>query len=266
MSTKTCKLTINNQLYINMDNIINVDKCPDITDMLVKSYDYINHNTYISTFDLDKNPIKDTWYALKNLNAEHHRTNKEIWETEIKHGVRSPYYILALREGGHRGYIYDSIDTPLEVWDSIKWKSELKDLWSPLINYIESLDLTKIGHCSIFVNRPGVIPWYHVDSGADDDIEKWKPKPHREEFIWINLNQDKKMYILDNNIPTPIESTSAFFNTHNYHGSHECTHGYSFSLRIECIFSETLRKKMLINNIQKYYYEKSSLHLEESVV
>ena len=248
------KLTINKQIYIDLDNIVDIDLCPDVTEMIAQSFNHVIHNCNIRTFDIESNQIKDIWYAKQYYKANLD-TNENIFAAEIKYGVRSPYYVLTLREGGHDSYIYDSLNTNDDVWKSIKWKPELKSIWQPLINYIENLPLDHIGHCSFFINRPNVIPWYHVDSGSDSLLETWEPKPHREEFIWINFGSDKTFYILDDKIPVPIKSRSAFFNTCNYHGSHESTHSYSYSLRIEGVFSKQLRQKMSIDHLDKYYYE-----------
>lgn len=248
------KLTLNKKMYIDLDNIIDIVNCPDVTDMIASSTDYIRHNCNIRTFDLEGNQIKDAWYAKQILNCDL-KNNKKILQAELKHGVRSPYYVLALREGGHESYVYDSINTNEDVWKSIKWKEELKTTFAPLIEYIESLPLKHLGHCSFFINRPDITPWYHVDSGNDKELESWTPQPHREEFIWINFDSDKTFYVLDGIKPVPIKSRSAFFNTCNYHGSHESTHSYTFSLRIECVFSKQLRQQMGIDHLERYYYE-----------
>ena len=248
------KLTLNKQMYIDLDNIIDIASCPNVTDMISQSTDYIRHNCNIRTFDLEGNQIKDAWYAKQILECDL-KDNKKILQAELKHGVRSPYYVLALRQGGHKSYVYDSINTNEDVWKSIKWKEELKTTFAPLIEYIESLPLKHLGHCSFFINRPDITPWYHVDSGNDKDLETWTPQPHREEFIWINFDSDKTFYVLDEKNPVPITSKSAFFNTNNYHGSHESTSRYTFSLRIECVFSEELRQQMGIAHLERYYYE-----------
>lgn len=250
------KLTINGDWYISLDDILDVDSCPPIEHAIVNSYDYIKHNCSIRTFDLNGQQIFDTWYNAYHNGGEY-KTNADIFKEEYLHGVRSPYHVLALCQGGHKGYIYDSLETDKTVWDSITWRPQLKDIWAPHINWIENLPLDSIGHCSFFINRPGVVPHYHVDSGNDNNLENWKPKPHREEFIWINFNADKTFYILDDWKPIPIMSRSAFFNTNNYHGSHEYTHSWSVSLRIECVFSQTLRQRMNIDHIHQYYYERS---------
>jgi len=249
------KLTLNKKMYIDLDDIIDIKSCPDVTDMIAQSFNHLRHNCNIRTFDLQGNQIKDAWYVSKKHNAKL-ATNEDIFAAEIKHGTRSPYYILALTEPRVTGsYVYDSINTNEEIWKSIKWKEGLKSNFQPLIDYIENLPLDYIGHCSFFINRPDVTPWYHVDSGDDKNLEAWKPQPHREEFIWINFGSDKTFYVLDGTEPVPIKSKSAFFNTNNYHGSHESTHSYTFSLRIECVFSKQLRQQMGIDHLERYYYE-----------
>ena len=46
-------------MYIDLDKIIQVEKCPDITDMIADSVDYIRHNCNIRTFDLEQNQINE---------------------------------------------------------------------------------------------------------------------------------------------------------------------------------------------------------------
>lgn len=255
------KLTINGNWYVNLDSALDIDSCPNVDDAIVSNYEMIRHSCGIRTFDLDDNDVPDTSGLLVPFPIQENllKTNKDIFITEFLHKVRSPYYVLNLRQGGHESYVYDAIKTPKEVWDSITWKDELTKRWNPFKEWVENLPVKRIGHIGLFINRPGVIPWYHVDSGQDDDIENWKPTPHRGEFIWINLDKNKTFYVLDNNkIPVQIKSRSAFFNTNNWHGGHEATHSWSCSVRIDCIFSDEFRQQLGIQNIEGYYYEKSS--------
>lgn len=248
------KLTINNQWYIDLDNFIDVSSCPDVEDMIINSYDYLRHTCSIRTFDITGKQVLDTWYCSnKNYSMEN---NSKIFEAEIKNKARSPYWMLALREGGHKSYIYDSLETEDSVWESIKWRRELTNLWHPFINWVESLPIKRLGHVSFFLNKPETVPHYHVDSGQDLNLENWVPKPHREEFIWLNFSRDKSVYVMDNTAtPIRIKSHSAFFNTNNFHGSHESSHSWSYSVRIECAFSDQFRKELGIDHIERYYYE-----------
>lgn len=248
-------LTINNQLYVNLDNVINIDTCPDITEMVAKSYNFLKHNCSIRTFNLWGEPIMDSWYSEEVVGSVLD-SNKKIFESEILNKTRSPYYTIKLTLGGKKGYVYDSVDTDYAIWDSIKWNPKIKKTWKPLIEWVNRLPILKRGHVTVFLNRPGVAPEYHVDSGNDADLDLWKPSPHREEFIWINFSPEKNFYIIDHlGKPNKISSKSAFFNTHNYHGSHDPSFSWSFSMRIECIFSDDMRKQMNINNVERYYYE-----------
>lgn len=248
------KLTINNNWYLDLDTQIKLESCPDVTDMLIQSYDFFRHTCSIRTFDLEGNQVLDTWYCSKNGYSMN--TNANIFAAEIKNRARSPYWMLALRQGGHNSYIYDAVDTPAQVWDSIQWRPELRAIWSPFIEWVEKLPVKHLGHVSFFLNKPGVVPYYHVDSGQDATLEQWSPKPHREEFIWINLDKEKTFYIVDNNTDlVKIESKSAFFNTNNFHGSHDIAHSWTYSVRIECAFSDEFRKQLGIEHIERYYYE-----------
>jgi len=248
------KLTINGQWYLNLDSIVKPETCPAISEMIIQSYEYLRHTCSIRTFDLNGSQIKDTWYCSNN--GSKMDTNAAIFAAEIRNHARSPYWILPLKQGGYNSYIYDSNTTPLSVWENITWRPELVDIWQPFIDWVEKLPLSHIGHVSFFLNKPSVVPYYHVDSGQDATLEKWNPRPHREEFIWINFNKDKTFYIIDNNAaPVKIESSSAFFNTNNFHGSHDAAHSWTYSVRIEGVFSEELRDVLGITHLQNYYYE-----------
>ncbi len=248
------KLTINGQWYLNIDPIIKPETCPNVSEMLINSYNYLRHTCSIRTFDLSSNQICDTWYCA---NQGHPMgTNAAIFAAEIRNKARSPYWMLALRQGGHNSYVYDSITTAADVWDSIEWRPELVDIWQPFIKWIEKLPLKHLGHVSFFLNRPNVIPYYHVDSGHDATLEHWDPCPHREEFVWINFDKEKTFYVLNNDtVPVKIESQSAFFNTNNFHGSHDALHSWSYSVRIEGVFTDECRRLMNIDHIEQYYYE-----------
>lgn len=248
------KLTINRKWYIDLDDYIKPATCPDVTEMLAQSYNFLRHTCSIRTFDLKGNQILDTWYCSNNGYPMNNNAN--IFAAELKNKARSPYWMLALRQGGHNGYIYDALDTSDDVWNSIKWRPELKTLWAPFIEWVEALPIKYLGHVSFFLNKPSVVPYYHVDSGQDATLEQWSPTPHREEFIWINFNQEKTFYIVDNNTDlVQIKSRSAFFNTNNFHGSHDATHSWTYSVRIECAFSDEFRKQLGIDHIERYYYE-----------
>lgn len=254
------KLTINGDWYIDLDEILNISSCPASLDAgLINNFDMIRHYCNINTSDLSGNSIADTSDIFAGTPMKKAATNKDIFAAELTNALRSPYHVMQLTTGGHDGYVYDSIKTPAAVWDSIKWKPGLSEDWQPFKEWIAQLPITKVGHVGVFINRPGVIPWYHVDSGQDHDLANWCPVPHREEFIWINFDNNKTFYILDNNnTPVKVQSRSAFFNTNNYHGSHESTHSWSYSVRIECIFSDEFRQQLGIQNIEGYYYEKST--------
>ena len=82
------KLTLNKQMYIDLDEIIEVKKCPNVTDMIAASTDYIRHNCNIRTFDLKGNQIKDAWYAKSILDCDL-KDNKKVlnissFDKEIK--------------------------------------------------------------------------------------------------------------------------------------------------------------------------------------
>ena len=71
----------------------------------------------------------------------------------------------------------------------------------------------------------------------DHDFDEW-----RQELIWVNFNDLKKLFILENEKPIYIKGNSCWFDSKKYHGTK--TNGYGVSLRVDGEYTSDFRKKL----------------------
>ena len=247
-------LTINNQPYINLDDHLPLDTLPDIDiikQAIADSYDLIVPNTWKQNCLQNEDPYNCTWYASEKTA----KTKKEFFELELKEDIVSPYWILNLTDN-HKRIVYDSIETPDEEWDNITLK-DIPDTWAPMMEWIDNLTcFRKRGRICFLLTRPGLPPQFHRDTGKPGHLKEIAP--HREEFIWFSITNNKTFVILnedDNNKIVPIESQSAFFNHSQLHGADFSPSYWQISCNIEGAFTDEFRKKLGIDHIERYYYE-----------
>ena len=243
-------LTIAGKPYLNLDSYLPLNKIPDIEDAVIESYDLINQNCWQRTFKLDGSDNNCNWFGNRNA-----KTTKEYFEVEIRNKTVAPYWVLDLTQSDKPLNIYDSFDTPQEYWDAITFRNDLSELWNPMIDWIKNLNcFDKIGRSSLLLTRPGIPIEYHRDTGQKDS--EFIAKPHRQEFIWLNMTPEKTVYVLDENRnPIQFDCRAAFFNHNNWHGSHESLPYWSFSFKIEGIFNQSFREQAGFGHINRYYYE-----------
>lgn len=250
-------LTINNEWVVSFDHLLPLDSMPDPHPALAESYDLVRWGVYGRQIDQYGNAVKDLTWA-KNNGYWH----ENPWSMEVLSKARCSYYVLMLTEDA--GYlpnsknsspiVYDSIETPAEVWDNITWRKDLPKEWDAYKAWVESLKgpvFEKIGRLAVLIRRPNAPNNYHRDCDRADECY-----PHRQEFAWINWDPEQTMYIMDDDKNLhKAKSMSGFFNHQNWHGSHESLPYWNFGLKIEGIFTEDFRKKAGINHIERYYYE-----------
>ena len=71
----------------------------------------------------------------------------------------------------------------------------------------------------------------------DHDFDEW-----RQELIWVNFNDLKKLFILENEKPIYIKGNSCWFDSKKYHGTK--TNGYGVSLRVDGEYTSEFRDKL----------------------
>ncbi len=232
-------LKVGNQAYINLDNELPLSTLPNINDAIAESYQLIKQNTWQQTINLAGEQSQCNWlHKNKDLS-----TPSDFFKLELKNKTLAPMWILELTTTPNNELnLYDSISTPAEDWERISFRTDLPESWNEMVLWIKNLNcFSKIGRTSLLIARPGIPVQYHRDIGVSG--ENFEHYDHRQEFIWINLSHGKTLYILDqHNNPTLVDCSSAFFNHHNWHGSHETLQQWCFSFKIEGIFSEKFRK------------------------
>lgn len=238
------------QPYINLDTHLPLEHLPNIEDAIVDSYPLIKQNTWQKTINLQKELTNCNW-PYKNRAA---KSSQNYFEIEVRNQSVAPMWILDLTDDGNQNplNLYDSLTTPKHFWDNIKIRKDLPASWNPFLNWLQEINcFEKLGRTSLLLTRPGLPIHYHRDIGVSD--EEYTPYAHRQEFLWINMTPQKTLYILDEKMhPTLFKCRSAFFNHHNWHGSHEPLPYWSFSFKIEGIFKESFRNKAGFSSHEKY--------------
>lgn len=78
--------------------------------------------------------------------------------------------------------------------------------------------------------------------------------PHKNEFIWLNPKSTKKnFFVYDEHSDTKhyVETSAAFFNDLDMHGG-DAGEYMSWSLRVDGKFTESFRKQLGVDQIEKY--------------
>lgn len=91
------------------------------------------------------------------------------------------------------------------------------------------------GRVNIFINHPGSYSEIHKDY-PDDSYNKI------DQFLWINLTDRKKFFILNDKEKIYIPCHCSWFNTNNYHGTDPVTQS-CYSIRVDGVFSESFKNK-----------------------
>ena len=241
--------TIDGKPYINLDVHLPLHTLPNIVDATIESYNYIHQNTWQRTWQLNGEEYNCNW-RHKDTSL---KTAQDFFGLELKNRTVAMMWILDLTTGGYGGNLYDSLETPKDVWDSIKLRTDLPSSWDPMMNWLSDLKcFNKLGRVSLLITRPGIPTAYHRDTGKKDS--EFVGHPHRQEFFWLNMTEGKDMYILDDNRnPIKFECRSAFFNHHSWHGSHTCLPFWALSFKIEGIFSQKFRDEAGFGHLDYYY-------------
>ncbi len=239
------------KMYIDLDRYLPLHTLPNnIVEAIGESYDLIKQNTWQKTTKLNGDVSNCNWQSKESRAKE----SSQFFEIEVKNRTVAPMWILDLSIDLNKNSknLYDSIENSSEDWDNIYFRKDLPTAWDPFLEWVRSLYcFNQIGRTSLLLTRPGVPPQYHRDIGVGD--ESYKPYSHRQEFIWLKITDEKTLFILDENRnPTQVESRSAFFNHHNWHGSHKSLPYWSFSFKIEGVFSEKFRKDLNLDGISSY--------------
>lgn len=247
-------LTLNNQPYINLDQFLPLDTLPSVEYAASASYDYVHQNCWQKCYTKEMVAYNSNGFAVGRPT-----TTSGVFALEIMNKTVAPYWVLDLTTGGGGKSCFDSINTPVAEWDAIALRTDLPKEWDEILSWFKRLDcFVKHGRISLLLTRPGIPIHYHIDTGGYD-VMRFKPYPHRQEFFWLNMSPEKTVYMLDEDRnPIKLNCRSAFFNHHNWHGSHDALPYWSFSFKVEGVFTQEFRDKIGIGHLENYYYEKSA--------
>ena len=129
-------------------------------------------------------------------------------------------------------YDYLDLDKP-DLWQ----RTPEADEFAPLMGFIETLPFKATGRILIIYDNGGNEVPAHRDHLDTETCH---------EFIWLRTNFLKSLYMLDpqSGERLHVNSYSAWFDSVNqFHGA-EASKGLSFSIRVDGIFSDTLRSKI----------------------
>lgn len=136
-------------------------------------------------------------------------------------------------------YDYLDLDKP-ELWQPTPQAEE----FAPLMTFIGTLPFKATGRILIIYDNGGnEVPAHrdHLDTQTC------------HEFIWLRTNFTKSLYMLNSESGERlhVDSYSAWFDSVNqFHGA-DASEGLSFSIRIDGIFSDTLRNKIPFPTINR---------------
>lgn len=277
-------LTINGHPFIKLDNHIDIKKILDLKDDFNFLFSSRLEKARTGTFhcgglDTDNIPNvfreQDILYlTLKRANLER-QTDKDLDKKllhfeekqdnaglvrylKLRYRSFDPYNIMQIRSTHLKLYSADRLTFTDKEWDSYSWMDGVDP---KIIEALESLPFEKLGTVTLFVNEHYIPLGYHRDFNYLPDENGNKPKtfPHRQEMIWMRFDLDRPFYLIDINgnevKQTEIEGYSAFYNHHNWHGNFTGIPFSSLTMKVEGAFTEEFRKKIGVDNLDSYYEE-----------
>ncbi|MEM7201461.1 MAG: hypothetical protein AAF628_14415 [Planctomycetota bacterium] len=127
---------------------------------------------------------------------------------------------------------YFDLDKP-EVWH----RTPAADDFAPLMEFVDTLPFKGVARVIIMCDDRGRRVTEHRD-------HTWPDLLH--EFVWFRSNLDKRFYLRDNagRHREYVESYSAWFDTVNQLHGAEPSGDFTFSMRVDGVFSDALRARI----------------------
>jgi hypothetical protein len=229
---------INNQLYVNLDNFLNLDKFnslhEDITVNMAMSEEYIvpgsaptrsilNKQTMQSYQDI-KNTAKSLYPDLSSRQLD--------WYSLLK---GSEYHGYTLYLKNIKRYPYDF---SFKGRDSSCYYTTASKNFKFLFDWIDEQQcFDEYGRVLFFINYPGQTGMIHKDNVGIEHV--------KDQFIWITNNKFPKsifLYNEDLNEKIYLNNQSVFFDNQNYHGTENKNTAATWSLRIDGVFNYSWAK------------------------
>lgn len=262
---------VNGESYLNLDKYIDIKKLKSmhmlICHGLARSEWTPTHfprrtknrtgNVDMNDAHIHSNPRHATVY--KNIyDSLGHRTEKMRF-AELANDVILSGYMVSLRsphgqfEEGPDGIIDDQY---VNIYDNCydEWR---QGKYIPLMKFIKELPFRKIGRIIIFISNPGVDGQIHRDVGEPEDDSVFPPYKNKDvykgnHFIWMNPTKKKKFFVYDEAKDERhyIKSTTAFFNSNDFHGS-DSTETSTYSIRVDGRFNKEMCNELGLDYLLK---------------
>ena len=173
-------------------------------------------------------------YLAERVRAKLRNREGEAFHTGIfKRGIWSktrPGSLVISLTRSIRPFNYFDLDKP-ELWEP----TDEAGNFAELMDFIATMPFERTARIMIICEDGGAGTTPHRDHGVPNVLH---------EFIWFRSNRNKPLFMLNHrtNERKYVESYSAWFDSVNqYHGS-DPTKGLTFSMRVDGVFSDELRK------------------------
>lgn len=272
--------SINGKPFITLDPFLDIDGLKGIPDEialgLARNHDRLLPGLIATqpkheTLDPERLTFFQGGQLVEN-NPEYHKTINELkvkgqrayltW-LELKFGLCDSiagYYLMRHhRSGNIPPRPVDALLDDESANDEYVWDRHAERDFPQLYKWINNLDIKVIGTVLLIYLKSNSVLQPHNDiwahSSYDPNSDDYKEYRHKEEFIWVNPSQMRQLSIFDYN-QTVEHSTEGyytlFWNNHDYHGSRTLNKRANVTIRIDCIFGDSLRKQLGLDGVGSY--------------
>lgn len=226
--------------YIDLDNLINVNQLINLHDYLIKAIASSNWGV-----GANANGREDGKIDSGLLERQYQKTKNEELDG-MGFDARQRYFLLKYNAGflGNSVRVINAPNYLLKHDPSACQLSPDAHRFTDFLKWIDDQDLfVMYGRVVVFITPPGIVHPAHHDYSF---LGEGASLNRVDEFIWMRTNLSKQFGLYDNSSPRnfkPINSYTAWFNNDQYHGGPPTpADEWSFSIRIDGIFSDRIRK------------------------
>jgi hypothetical protein len=267
---------INNHPYINLDPYIDVAGFKNLHAEIAKGFalarNYAKEGTWMTPgFDW-----KDASYILNWKPI--YKAVEEYLALPENHPIRvtgDPLYFTNLKDFNNRNIFTRYLKTTMGandpylyyfLWEQGDWnernaerqKTFESSYFPSVVNWVENLQnngiIDRIGRVIFFYCDHNGKAFEHRDLDANNGVlNNQQYTPHKNEFIHIRYRTKRGFYIWDPQLENKyyLNCNAAFWNDQDWHGGEESKE-VEYGLRIDCKFSEALRKELGIAHLEHY--------------
>ncbi len=262
--------------YINLDDYLDIDGFkklhPEIAKGMALASDYAKEGTWMkpgfdwkdASYIIDWKPIYKAWEEYQQLSdnnpikIEGNKIVPSDFSDYKQRNIFTKY--LKLTMGANDPYMY------YFLWDEGDWNvrnakrdpTEESKFFPGLVKWVHDLVdknlITQIGRVIIFRCDHNGKAFEHRDLDAKNGVfENYYYTDHKNEFIHIRPRTKRGFYIWDPQEENKhyLNCHAAFWNDQDWHGG-ESSKEQEYGIRIDCVFSDYLRKKLGIDHLEYY--------------